>query len=1195
MTMPLAASCKPARSAGRALLGCLLLACTLIAVTPHPLRAQSTSIGTVEALAEKGYARLVFRSETRPDAAAIISNGVLIVQFASPVSVNLDAVPAQLSNYITAAKRDPDGTALRFALSQKLTANVMPLGNALYIDLLPQGWRGFPPPLPAEALTEATVKARRLTAIEAELEQMRAIPHRPLQLSTGTHPTFYRLMFSPEKPVNVSYERQGKRVSIRFNANITVDSTPLRAMIPDALSNLEVAKTATALTITFDVPENNSVRHFEEAGEIIVDIQRPNPNSVIEPAGTPEPNPELTIEPRSRNNRTPPLPPMPQFPKQDPAPKSSLQGYSAPSASQTAFATGRAGGLLALTQAGYAPSALPLIRTSTQAKPVAQAQASPQTQAAAAPFVPAITTITPETLSISLPQATAQPLASFTRGSTVWVVLDGVAPFQADALVSASKGLITGTHMVKTTQGVALALVLAEPRSATLTREAESWTLALNKNASSAPAAGISLSSGFTDKGFSFLQASMANIGSIQTINDPIAGDKLIVVTSALPVTGIAQSRDLLELNILPSAQGLALQPKADDLTIQQNNQGIMITRPEGLALSVFTDTIAADAATSTPEARANPFTAPVWQTPVTGFAYEQDKALMRDAANATSVASRNASRLQLAQTLLAHGETADAKTLFDIMRADTPGSSLDPDAQMLYATTLVLMRQFPEAVEALKSGALTNNPIAALWRGVAEYELGRNGEAREYFIKGQDAMAGLPDRLQTIVLKAFVQSALDAKDTADASSALEALRILPTAENDADVLLLRGRFAEATNNPDIALELYDQVMISRDEISATKAQLYATQLRLAHKKITDEAAIRDLESLATRWRGDQVEITALAELAQLYTKQHRWRDALEAMRTAMYIQSNQESSRTIHASMSELFANLFSRDSDQSAPSTLDSVALFYDFRDLVPPGPTGDVMIRQLVDRLTNVDLLTPAANLLEYQINNRLSGAARSQIAAQAAMLHIMNHNPTAAYAIIQQTRQANLPADLVRNRFILEARALSEMGRVDLAMDMINGYEGQEVTQLRADILWHAERWQPAAEALELAVGERWQHETSLDDLARKNVMRAAIAYVRANDNLGLERLRARFLSKMKTTPDARAFDVVTAPVITPSEGEAFRDVVRSVAAIDSLNSFLEDYKKQNPAAEPPPAEPQPSGSASPATDSPVKGS
>src|SRR6202044_2188695 len=87
---------------------------------------------------------------------------------------------------------------------------------------------------------------------------------------------------------------------------------------------------------------------------------------------------------------------------------------------------------------------------------------------------------------------------------------------------------------------------------------------------------------------------------------------------------------------------------------------------------------------------------------------------------------------------------------------------------------------------------------------------------------------------------------------------------------------------------------------------------------------------------------------------------------------------------------------------------SAIDALALFYDFRELTPIGRRGDEMIRRLADRLVAVDLLDQAADLLQYQVDNRLEGAAKAQVATRLAVVYLMDHKADRALAALRSTR-------------------------------------------------------------------------------------------------------------------------------------------------------------------------------------------
>jgi hypothetical protein len=272
-----------------------------------------------------------------------------------------------------------------------------------------------------------------------------------------------------------------------------------------------------------------------------------------------------------------------------------------------------------------------------------------------------------------------------------------------------------------------------------------------------------------------------------------------------------------------------------------------------------------------------------------------------------------------------------------------------------------------------------------------------------------------------------------------------------------------------------------------------------------------------------------------------------------------------------------------------------IDALSLFYDFRDLTPIGRRGDEMIRRLAERLVSIDLLDQAAELLQYQVDNRMQGAARAQVATRLAVIYLMNRKPDQAQAVLRATRTADLTNEIRIPRLLIEARALADMGRHDFALEVIEGIEGRESLRLRSDIYWAARRWRKAAEHVELLYGDRWKSFEPLTDTERSDILRAGVGYALAEDKLGIGRLREKYVAKLAGGPDRRAFDVVTGG-LGPNSPE-FREVARVVASVDTLAGFLRDLqgrypemhavslgkaKPAAPAPEPAKADPGPTG-------------
>jgi hypothetical protein len=303
-----------------------------------------------------------------------------------------------------------------------------------------------------------------------------------------------------------------------------------------------------------------------------------------------------------------------------------------------------------------------------------------------------------------------------------------------------------------------------------------------------------------------------------------------------------------------------------------------------------------------------------------------------------------------------------------------------------------------------------------------------------------------------------------------------------------------------------------------------------------------------------------------LQALARLYTEEDRYRDTFHVMRVALSAYPTSSMNGPMHDEAAKTFDSLFLAGKADTLPA-IDALSLFYDFRELTPIGRRGDEMIRRLAERLVSVDLLDQAAELLQYQVDNRLQGAARAQIAMRLAVIELMNHRPDKAQAALRATRTADLADEIRVPRLLIEARALSDLGRHDFALEVIDGIDGREAVRLRADIYWAARRWQKAAEHIELLYGDRWKSFEPLNDGERADMLRAGVAYALAEDRIGMGRLREKYMAKMADGPDRRAFELVTSGL--GSASSAFREVARIVASADTLSSFLGALKLRYP--------------------------
>src|SRR5262245_18505026 len=98
---------------------------TLFALAaPRPGPAPAVK-GELSAGVDNGHARLVFHLTEEVESQVRFANNVLTIVFARAVDIAVDRLNTTIPDYVSAARRDPDGKALRIALARKVTINSM--------------------------------------------------------------------------------------------------------------------------------------------------------------------------------------------------------------------------------------------------------------------------------------------------------------------------------------------------------------------------------------------------------------------------------------------------------------------------------------------------------------------------------------------------------------------------------------------------------------------------------------------------------------------------------------------------------------------------------------------------------------------------------------------------------------------------------------------------------------------------------------------------------------------------------------------------------------------------------------------------------------------------------------------------------------------------------------------------------------
>jgi hypothetical protein len=665
------------------------------------------------------------------------------------------------------------------------------------------------------------------------------------------------------------------------------------------------------------------------------------------------------------------------------------------------------------------------------------------------------------------------------------------------------------------------------------------------------------------EAGSNVLTLPLAGGSGVHWIDEP-TGERIAVATAFGPPQTLPKGHRFVEFRLLPTAHGVAVLAEADDVIVRPGIDGVSVSRGAGLALSV-------------PGREADPAAAPPldpvivrarWIRDGLGEVRERLRDLTREAAEAPR-SGRSAARIELARVMMANGLDHEAGSVLAYAAQEDLTLARHRPFALLAGINAARRNRIAEARKILGAEFLAEDPEAVLWRAVLDARERRWPAALAGLRRSAAVLDTYPDELQAPIRLIAVRAALHQRDFGQAEAELNLLATLdaPPPVRD-EALLLKARLDEAAGRGDVALDVFRHLAQTAERPVAAEAGLAWVRQALAQGTMEPAEAMARLETLAVVWRGDEVEIGALGDLARLYAQGARWRDAFTMARRANRMYPDHEITRAMHDETARLFEAVFLTGKGDSL-SRVDSLALYFDFKEFTPIGRRGDEIVRRLADRLVELDLLAEAGELLQHQVDRRLQGAAQATVAARLATVRLMDGRPTQALAVIQATRLPELPAAINRARLLLEARALSDLSRTDLALEVLQGEAGADVERLRADILWSGRRWREAGEANEALAGTRWQGAEALTDRERTDVMRAAIAYSLADDAIALGRLRSKFAPKMADSADARTFAFLTRPNIAGTR--AFREMARQVTSADTLADFLSEYRKRYPEA------------------------
>lgn len=1069
---------------------------------------------TLSSSQEPTYARLLIAwpagTNLSATPVATPNNGLAMIRLPRAIEADPTAFVKGAPDFVASAALSTDKRTIRVALLQPTRVITSRVGNVQAFDFVMSNAEA-PPPFEGEAKALAAANPAG-KAGEGPADEESGAPKKMIngaapvgaprvQVDVFEAKEFTRLRLSRvgnQFPLPAhGYARRGDRLAIAMPGRFAFDTAAIRNRPPERVLDAARYNSDTDSSFLLDVAPNSVVRHSRDGNAIVIDImpEGANPNTVQ----------ALQEEAGGKIG--------------SPAPKSVAGKQAAKGEAKAGEATEAAPNPEAMSEEAKASEldAEALLAQRPDPAPTGRVRMS--------------SAMIGKELQLEFDFEAPAPAAMYRRGDSIYVLFATAADMDVGRVPSGK--FLSRIEKVRG-DGVSGIRIVAPPEvQATPTSLGSKWKVVLSPQ-KQATGRSIGLVREQALDGTSRVKALVPDGAATGMITDPAVGDTLLIGLALGPNSSLGTQRSYLEAVLPETFHGLVVVPRTDDFALRRDVDGFVLVRPQGMALSGLAPS---------DDVGAGPATAPgfidfnSWRLgPKIDFTNNLNKLRRKAALELGDSNNKITARVDLARFLVAWDLGAEASGVIRQLRSDVPALERSPELLALEGIATLMGGHGKAALDLLSQPEVAEDPAAQLWAGLAAQMSGNASEARVRFERGKTALQNFEPEYRARFNIANGNAALELGDGALASMAgNSAQREAQDGLTQLQAALLAARAMAATGRINEALVALTKLATAPDREIAARAAYEKANLGEANGKISSIEAIKALDALRYAWRGDDLELDNLRRLGGLYIQAGDIRSGLTTMASASTLRPDLPAARRLRDELFKQFKYLF-LEGGADGMDPVQALALFYDFRTLAPIGPDGDRMVRGLAERLVALDLLPQATQLLQHQVDKRLEGFSKAQVATDLAAIYLMDRRPEEALRAIWNSRVSLLPEPLNEQRRLIEAASLAELGRKDHALETIEFDDSQDAARLRTEIYMRTGDWPNAATNARASLPPA---KAALSPEDAGEVLRVAVAQAMARQdgfNRGLVRTYGPAMSK---SAYAEAFKVVTDTAIPSS--------------------------------------------------------
>ena len=440
----------------------------------------------------------------------------------------------------------------------------------------------------------------------------------------------------------------------------------------------------------------------------------------------------------------------------------------------------------------------------------------------------------------------------------------------------------------------------------------------------------------------------------------------------------------------------------------------------------------------------------------------EQLAAIHENLILAEDKSGRERARFDKGKLLLTYGRPTEALAAFALMESRSDGFPEYDAARLYNAIALALTGDAQTALNILEEDLDPENH-RLLWQALAYENLRQNNKAADLLKKHLPITQDYPQALWLPLRLAEARALLAEDRLAEVVVALEDLQEkIGGTENvppEAKYILAQALLQQGDEETALHL-LAEAASATRTRPAiAYQAQYDYVRLLYGRRDITRKQTIEHLEDLRTLWKGNALEQEILFQLGELYREEKMFRESLERFKTYTIYYPNAQNQAEVNSLLVKTFLEAFAPKNIARYEDGLSILGMYYDFRELTPPGKSGDRLISDIGHRLLKMGLNKRAILLLTAQLDHRVKDPIqRAELGLYIAELHLDAASWQEGLDILKRTNQDVLPKKLKEKRTLVQVRLLMSDERYDEAQKALIGLKGPEAWQAKVDVAW-----------------------------------------------------------------------------------------------------------------------------------------